>query len=115
MYGNEHLIGPALKDIQASGVKREELWVTSKLWNDKHAPRDVEASCEQVPIPFSVKRSNYLANLKAAVMPPLTAADMQAIAGIDRMGRLVKGQVFLWKAGQSWEDLWDLHGTITSP
>ena len=279
VYGNEHLIGPALKDIQASGIPREELWVTSKLWNDKHAPRDVEASCEQslkdlqldyldlylvhwpfpnvhpphcdvgarspdarpyiheeymrtwramerlvergvvrhigvsnmtipklrlllrdaaikpvcnemelhphfqqqplfdfvrangmlpigycplgspgrperdrtpedtvdmedpvivaiarrlnvhpsavclkwaiqrgqVPIPFSVKRSNYLANLKAAMLPSLTAADLQAIAGIDRNCRLVKGQVFLWKDGQSWEDLWDLNGVITAP
>ena len=278
VYGNEHLIGPALRDIQASGINREELWVTSKLWNDMHAPRDVEASCEQslkelqvdfldlylvhwpfpnfhpphcdvssrspdarpyiheeymrtwramerlverglvkhigtsnmtipklrlllrdaeikpvcnemelhphfqqqalfdfvrsngllpigycplgspgrperdrtpedtvdmedpvivaiarrlnvhpaaaclkwaiqrgqVPIPFSVKRSNYLANLKAATLPSLTLADMQAIAGIARNTRLVKGQVFLWKAGQSWEDLWDLNGEVTS-
>jgi diketogulonate reductase-like aldo/keto reductase len=277
VYGNEHLIGPALKAIQASGVKREELWITSKLWNDKHAPDDVAISCEQslrdlqldyldlylvhwpfpnyhpphcdvtvrspeakpyihesymrtwramerlverglvrhigtsnmtipkltlllrdaavkpacnemelhphfqqtalfdfvrasgllpigycplgspgrpardrtpddtvdlqdpvivgiasrlgmhpaticlkwaiqrgqVAIPFSVKRANYLANLRAAVTPPLTAADMQAIACIDRNCRLVKGQVFLWKAGQNWEALWDLNGSIT--
>ena len=41
--------------------------------------------------------------------------EMAAIAGIDRGCRLIKGQVFLWKAGQSWEDLWDLDGTITPP
>jgi len=279
VYGNEAQIGYALQAIQAAGVKRDALWITSKLWNDKHAPRDVAASCEQslrdlqldyldlylvhwpfpnfhpphcdvtarspdarpylhaeymqtwrameelvkrglvrhigtsnmtipklqlllrdaavkpvcnemelhphfqqpelfafvrangllpigysplgspgrplrdrtaddtvdlddpvvvaiarrlglhpatvclkwaiqrgqVPIPFSVKRANYLANLRATVTPPLTAADMQALAGIDRKCRLIKGQVFLWKAGQSWEDLWDLNGTITPP
>ena len=65
-----------------------------------------------VVIPFSVKRANYLANLRAAVAPPLTDADMQAIAGIDRGGRLIKGQVFLWRDGQSWRDLWDLDGRI---
>jgi alcohol dehydrogenase (NADP+) len=65
-----------------------------------------------VVIPFSVKRGNYLANLRAAVTPPLTEADMEAIAGIDRNCRLVKGQVFLWREGQTWEDLWDLDGTI---
>ena len=27
--------------MMASGVRREELWVTSKLWNDKHAEQDV--------------------------------------------------------------------------
>ena len=69
----------------------------------------------QVPIPFSVRRNEYLSNLRAAVTPPLTAEDMRAIAGIDRNCRLIKGQVFLWKDGQSWEDLWDLDGEITPP
>ena len=38
---------------------------------------------------------------------------MRAIAGIDRNCRLIKGQVFLWSDGQTWEDLWDLDGEIT--
>jgi diketogulonate reductase-like aldo/keto reductase len=69
----------------------------------------------QTPIPFSTKRSNYLANLRATVEDPLTDAEMAEIAGIDRNCRLIKGQVFLWKPGQRWEDLWDLDGTITPP
>jgi diketogulonate reductase-like aldo/keto reductase len=68
----------------------------------------------QVPIPLSVTRSKYLANLKAAVSAPLTDEEMKAIASIDKNCRLVKGQVFLWKANQGWEDLWDLDGTIAS-
>jgi diketogulonate reductase-like aldo/keto reductase len=64
------------------------------------------------PIPFSAKRRNYLANLQGVVGPPLTAGDMRAIAGVDKNCRLIKGQVFLWKAGQTWEDLWDLDGVI---
>jgi diketogulonate reductase-like aldo/keto reductase len=66
----------------------------------------------QVPIPFSTTPHNYLANLRAAVSPPLSTADMTAIAGIDKNCRLIKGQVFLWRDDQSWEDLWDLHGQI---
>ena len=31
--------------IRASGVAREEIFVTSKLWNNKHHPEDVEAAC----------------------------------------------------------------------
>ena len=69
----------------------------------------------QVPIPFSVRRNEYLSNLQAAASAPLTAEEMQAIAGIDRNCRLIKGQVFLWKDGQSWEDLWDPSGEITPP
>ena len=67
----------------------------------------------QVAIPFSVKRKNYLSNLRAAVTEPLTAQEMKEIAGIDRNCRLIKGQVFLWKEGQTWEALWDLDGKIT--
>jgi diketogulonate reductase-like aldo/keto reductase len=276
VYGNERQIGHALREVQRSGVRREDLWVTSKLWNDKHAERDVAPSCEEslrdlqldyldlylvhwpfpnfhppgcdvtsrspdakpyvhedymrtwrqmerlverglvrhlgtsnmtipklelllrdarvrpvanemelhphfqqpellryvvdhglvpigyspigspgrperdrtpddtvdtedpvivaiaerlgvhpavvclmwglqrghVVIPFSVKRANLLANLRAAVTEALTDDDMKAIAGIDRNCRLIKGQVFLWREGQSWEDLWDIDGRI---
>jgi len=69
----------------------------------------------QTPIPFSVKRRNYMANLRCTVTEPLTDDEMQAIAGLDKGCRLIKGQVFLWKDGQSWEALWDLDGEITPP
>ncbi|MGK2944880.1 MAG: aldo/keto reductase [Desulfuromonadales bacterium] len=38
IYGNEAEIGKALMEaMQAGEVKREELWITSKLWNNAHA------------------------------------------------------------------------------
>lgn len=277
VYGNEHLVGRALTAILQGGVKREELWITSKLWNDRHAEEDVIPACEksledlqldyldlylihwpfpnyhapgcdvtsrspsarpyihedymktwrrleklvemglvrhigtsnmtvpklklllrdaeirpacnemelhphfqqpelfrftldsgivpigyspigspnrperdrtgkdsvdiedpviakiadrlgvhpavvcikwaqqrgQVPIPFSVKRHQHLAGLQAVVGEPLTDEQMAAIAGIDKGCRLIKGQVFLWKDGQDWQDLWDVNGEIT--
>jgi diketogulonate reductase-like aldo/keto reductase len=278
VYGNEHLIGQSLETMIARGVPREDLWITSKVWNDKHAPDDVIASCEQslkdlrldyldlylvhwpfpnhhaagvdvssrdphaqpyihenymrtwrametlvqrglvrhigtsnmtipklrlvlrdaeikpacnemelhphfqqpelyqftldngivpigyspigspsrpdrdrtaedtvdiedpvivaiaerlgvhpalvcikwavqrgqIPIPFSVKREQYLSSLRAVVGEPLTEADTRAIASIDKNCRLIKGQVFLWKDDQPWEDLWDVNGEITT-
>jgi alcohol dehydrogenase (NADP+) len=65
----------------------------------------------QTPIPFSIH--NYRANLAGAASDPLTKEEMLEIAGIDRNCRLIKGQVFLWKEGQTWEDLWDVDGEIT--
>jgi diketogulonate reductase-like aldo/keto reductase len=65
-----------------------------------------------IPIPMSTKRSHYLANLRCTTMPPLSDADMTALAGIDRNSRLIKGQVFLWRDGQDWRDLWDEGGAI---
>jgi len=66
----------------------------------------------QTPIPFSTKRRNYLANLQAVVTDPLTDDEMAAIAAIDKGCRLIKGQVFLWREGQDWRDLWDEDGVI---
>ncbi len=277
IYGNESLVGDALAHVWSAGLRREDFWITSKLWNDMHAPSDVIASCEQslrdlqldyldlylvhwpfpnfhpigcdvsarspdarpyeherfvqtwgametlvdrglvrhigtsnmtvpklrkllpdvrirpacneleihphfaqpelfaylqreaiaaigfsplgspdrperdrtesdsspledpvirriaaqhavhpaeiclkwavqrghVPIPFSTKARNYTANLRAVVQDPLSAAEMDDIAAIDRHCRLIKGHVFLWKEDQSWHDLWDENGEIT--
>lgn len=66
----------------------------------------------QVPIPFSVRRNEYLINLKCSVTEPLTDEEMKEIAGIDKNCRLIKGQVFLWESAKGWEDLWDLDGKI---
>ena len=42
-YNNEAEIGQALNDaIKAGDVKREELWITSKLWNNAHKKEHVE-------------------------------------------------------------------------
>jgi alcohol dehydrogenase (NADP+) len=279
VYGNEHLIGQSLKQVMLNGVKREDLWITSKLWNDKHGETDVIPACQkslgdlgldyldlylihwpfpnhhatgvdvtsrdhhakpyshenylktwrqmeklvdlglvrhigtsnmtvaklelllrdarikpavnemelhphfqqpelftfvrdngmeavgycplgspnrperdrtpedtnpledaviidiakrlnihpasvcikwavqrgQTPIPMSTKRKNYLANLQALVSEPLTSEDMKAMESIDKNNRLIKGQVFLWKENQDWQDLWDVNGEITPP
>ena len=42
----------------------------------------------------------------------ITDEEMEELSKIDKGCRLIKGQVFLWKEDQSWEDLWDLDGTI---
>ena len=60
----------------------------------------------QVPIPFSTTPRNYFANLEAVTTAPLSNAEMDAIASIDKGCRLIKGQVFLWEGAKSWEDLW---------
>ena len=48
VYGNEDLIGRVLDEaIQDGAVKREELTITSKVWNDRHGRGDVLLSCAQ--------------------------------------------------------------------
>ena len=46
VYGNEDLIGKVFADAISSGkVTREELHITSKVWNDQHGAGDVLISC----------------------------------------------------------------------
>ena len=43
-YRNEQEVGAALK---ASGIPRDQLFLTSKLWNDRRRPEDVRAAVDK--------------------------------------------------------------------
>lgn len=48
VYGNEDQIGKVFKNAFDTGVvKREELFITTKVWNNMHGQGDVLASCAQ--------------------------------------------------------------------
>ena len=48
IYKNEKEIGEAFAECFASGlVKREDLWITSKLWNNSHLKEDVNKAIRQ--------------------------------------------------------------------
>ena len=47
IYGNEHEIGQAISDaIDNKEVSRNELWITSKLWNNRHKKADIQPTLE---------------------------------------------------------------------
>ncbi|MEO2011252.1 MAG: aldo/keto reductase [Pirellulaceae bacterium] len=47
-YGNEPQVGQGLRDAISRGVcRREELWLTSKLWNTYHREEHVRLACER--------------------------------------------------------------------
>lgn len=46
IYKNQSEIGEALKELIPSVVKREELFITSKLWNSAHKPEHVEKALD---------------------------------------------------------------------
>ena len=64
------------------------------------------------PIPFSIKRNEYMSNLRCSFEDPLTEEELKVLATVDKNCRLIKGQVFLWEGAGSWEDLWDINGEI---
>jgi alcohol dehydrogenase (NADP+) len=45
VYGNEDVIGHSFRKMIDGALNRNDLWITSKLWNDKHAEADVILSC----------------------------------------------------------------------
>ena len=54
VYGNEREIGEA---IRKTGISRDRIWLTSKLWNDKHAVKDIRPSLLQT---LSDLQTDYL-------------------------------------------------------
>jgi D-xylose reductase len=47
-YGNEAEVGVGIQKILSGGMcRRDELWMTSKLWNTNHAPEHVRPACER--------------------------------------------------------------------
>lgn len=53
IYGNEESVGAAIKE---SGIPREEIFITTKLWNNQHAYDDAinafETSCEKLGVDY---------------------------------------------------------------
>lgn len=48
VYGNEKEVGEALKEIFDEGnIKRSEVFITSKLWNNAHRKEDVKPALEK--------------------------------------------------------------------
>lgn len=82
VYGNEAEIGQALRESFKEGVvTRDQMWITSKLWNDAHAPVDVEPALNKS---LSDLQLNYLdlylihwpVALKKGVFLPESGEDM---------------------------------------
>ncbi|CEL92451.1 unnamed protein product [Vitrella brassicaformis CCMP3155] len=47
-YGNEQEVGLGIKKALDEGIcKREDLWITTKLWNTFHAKEHVQLACEK--------------------------------------------------------------------
>ena len=64
-YNNEHEVGEAISNkIRQGVVKREDLFVTSKLWNTFHKPENVEKGLElslkDLKVDYRARWSEYL-------------------------------------------------------
>ncbi|MBJ7491457.1 MAG: aldo/keto reductase [Synechococcales cyanobacterium SupBloom_Metag_052] len=85
IYGNEAEIGESLKQaFAAGGLQRDQLWITSKLWNDCHAPEDVRPALERTLADLGLATLDlYLIHWPVAhrhgVMMPQQASDQLSL------------------------------------
>ena len=70
-YGNEPEVGNAIQQMVSEKViQRDELWVTSKLWNNAHRPEDVAPALKQTLRDLQLDHLNlYLMHWPIALKP----------------------------------------------
>ncbi|KAH0829044.1 NADP-dependent oxidoreductase domain-containing protein [Lanmaoa asiatica] len=70
IYQNQDEVGRALKKVIPSVVSREELFITSKLWNSSHQPHLVEAALDETLEQLGIKYLDlYLVHWPVAFVP----------------------------------------------
>ena len=88
IYGNEKEVGRALKECMADGtVKRNEMWITSKLWCNMHAKADVlpaiKQSLQDLQLAYlDLYLIHWAVALKKDSMSPQSANDMVSLHDI---------------------------------
>ena len=109
VYANEAQIGESLRVAISGGIAREELWVTSKLWNNKHNPADVVPPASS---PSTTCNSVTSICTWSTGLSPTTMTRGSISLRAARMHDLIFMQT-TWQRGGRWRSLssWDLPGT----
>jgi len=82
VYGNEPEVGAAIAGAIAAGeVRREELWITSKLWSNAHGQANVEPALRRTLADLALEWLDlYLVHWPVSIKPgvafPTSAAEL---------------------------------------
>ena len=101
-YRNEEEVGAALKELLADGtVRREDLFVTTKLWNNNHRPERVKPALQA-----SLNRLGLDASICIWCTPRSRSSPATTRIPATRTGPSSTTTELLWrKPGQRWKPL----------
>lgn len=101
IYRNEKEIGVAFNKVFSGGkIKREETFITSKLWNNVHRRNDVEAACRQTLKDLQLDYLDlYLIHWGVAVPPGVETEPL------DKNGFLITDKVPVRETWEAMEEL----------
>ena len=108
-YGNEKEIGEVFKKIfENNAIQREDMFITSKLWNTNHRKNDVRKQCEQTLADLHLKYLDlYLIHWGVAIAPSDSVYNNPAkkTEQFDQNGVLVTDKVSIRETWEAMEEL----------
>jgi diketogulonate reductase-like aldo/keto reductase len=110
IYMNEKEIGRAFEKIFHTGSKkREEIFITSKLWNSEHKRNDVKAAYEKTLADLRIEYLDlYLMHWGIAIPPSQVGPRGRMTEQFDNQGYLVTDNVSVRETWEAMEELVNL-------
>lgn len=107
IYLNEKEIGISFKKIFGNKIRnREDVFITSKLWNTEHSKNDVRKACETTLADLNLEYLDlYLMHWGIAIPPNITNPKGRMTEQLDENGILITEKISIQETWEAMEEL----------